>query len=221
MTAPPSPPAPPSAVARAVPILEAALSELGVEPSPALVGSLAALAALLESWSARIHLTGHKTLEAMVQGLIVEALAVERAMPSELASIVDVGSGAGFPGLPVALLRPSCRVTLLEPRERRHHFQKAAIRDLAVGNVRALRGRSGTAPATPYAGAIAQALADPGVALGWLRDWVEVGGYAMLALSDPWREFTVSPDFEPIAPIRYQVPLTGKRRALWLARRIR
>jgi len=103
--------------------------------------ALLELAQLLEQWSKRINLTGHRTAPEIVRKLILDAAALTAQLP-EIASLADIGSGAGFPGFPVAILRADCRVTLVESRERRHHFQRQAIRQLGLENARAELGRA-------------------------------------------------------------------------------
>ncbi len=85
------------------------------------------LARTLEAWGQRINLTGHRDLEAILLRLIADAMALHCKIP-KLESLADLGSGAGFPGLPFAILRPQTSITLVDARERRQHFQKAAAR---------------------------------------------------------------------------------------------
>jgi 16S rRNA (guanine527-N7)-methyltransferase len=58
------------------------------------------------------------------------------------ARVVDVGSGAGLPGIPLALARPDLTVTLLEPLARRYRFLDECVTTLGLTNVRAVRGRA-------------------------------------------------------------------------------
>ena len=60
----------------------------------------------------------------------------------EGASLCDVGSGAGLPGIPLALARPDVRITLLEPLLRRTTFLDEVVRQLGLENVTVLRGRA-------------------------------------------------------------------------------
>jgi len=115
--------------------------------------ALLELAQLLEQWSKRINLTGHQTAPEIVRKLILDAAALTAQLP-EIASLADIGSGAGFPGFPVAILRADCRVTLVESRERRHHFQRQVIRQLGLGNVRAELGRAEALEPSLHAAAI-------------------------------------------------------------------
>lgn len=58
------------------------------------------------------------------------------------ASVTDIGSGAGLPGIPLALARPDVSVTLIEPLQRRTTFLEEAVSELGLGNVRVVRGRA-------------------------------------------------------------------------------
>lgn len=73
--------------------------------------------------------------------------------------VVDVGSGAGLPGIPLALARPDLRVTLLEPMARRVTFLQEAVDQLQLGNVRIQRGRAEDVAARSVDVAVVRALA--------------------------------------------------------------
>jgi len=197
--------------------LTRALDELEFDVTQSRVDALLALAELLHAWGARINLTGHKTLAAVVRGLVVESVALTRALP-ELESLADLGSGAGFPGLPIAILRPNCRVSLVEARERRHHFQKAAVRELGLDNVSPLLGRAESLTPVPHTVAIAQAMARPDRALSWMLPWVARGG--RVVIPGPATLPSISPPrgvvFE--ASARYRIPGSERERTLWIGR---
>ncbi len=58
------------------------------------------------------------------------------------ASVVDIGSGAGLPGIPMAIARPDCTVVLVEPLERRTKFLQEVVHSLGLANCRVVRGRA-------------------------------------------------------------------------------
>lgn len=205
-------------------LIQIGLAELALPGGTA--PQLAQLAIHVSRWAERLNLTGHRSAEAVARRLILDALALARALPeASPASIADLGSGAGFPGLPLAIQWPHCRVTLVDSRERRHHFQRSALRELHLSNVRALRGRAETAPHELHRIAIAQAMAQPSMALEWLRDWVEIEGWVVLPLSETQSEAgppIQAPDgVNWVATRSYDVPLGGPRRMLWIGRRTR
>jgi len=104
-------------------------------------------------------------------------------------------------------------------------FLDSALRELHLSNVQALRGRAETVPHELHRIAIAQAMAQPSLALEWLRDWVELDGWIVLPLSEAQAEAgppIEAPDGVTWTTTRnYEVPLGGPRRRLWVGRRTR
>jgi len=198
--------------------LDQGFAEIDLAASEAQRGALLELAKLLEEWGERLNLSAHREREAIVQRLILDAAALSQVLP-EAQSIADLGSGAGFPGLPIAILRPQSRITLIEARERRHFFQRAAIRALGLRNVRAVRGRLEALPTSAHEGVIAQALARPPRALALMVPWAAPGGWlAIPAAATPPAIASVS-NLNSLETLRYSVPCDGPERSVWLARR--
>ena len=197
------------------------LEELGLAGPrlDALARALGRLAELLAQWSAKMNLTAHGDAEAVVRRLILDALALDRQLP-EVSSMADLGSGAGFPGLPIALLHPERRVTLVESRERPYHFQRAVVRELEIGNAILRLGRAEELPPEPHTLVTAQAMATPRQALIWMLPWAEPGGILALPLSEaqPPPGSIEGVGAETISS--YTVPLGGPRRAVWLGRKL-
>jgi 16S rRNA (guanine527-N7)-methyltransferase len=100
--------------------------------------------------------------------------------------VVDVGSGGGSPGLPIAAARPGLRVDLLEAQRRRCAFLESISGDFP--NVRVVCARAEEHARGPgreaYAVAVAQALAPPPVALEWCLPLVRSGGRAVLLVGE-------------------------------------
>jgi 16S rRNA (guanine527-N7)-methyltransferase len=82
----------------------------------------------LTRWNERLNLTRIVSLEESVRFHYCECLYLARFLPSGPLRIVDVGSGAGFPGIPVAIFRPDCEVTLVESHQRKAVFLREAAR---------------------------------------------------------------------------------------------
>jgi 16S rRNA (guanine527-N7)-methyltransferase len=91
---------------------------------------------------------------------------------------VDVGSGGGAPGIPIAAALPDREVVLLEANARKCEFLESVAREFP--NVRVLRGRAEEQEADRYGVALAKALAPPPVAAEWCLPLVEEGGAVIL-----------------------------------------
>ena len=199
--------------------LDRGLAELGLPVSEAQRAALLRLAELLEEWGGRLNLSGHRSAERVVGRLVLDAVALLEAAPP-FAGLADLGSGAGFPGLPIAILRPEVPVILVESRERRHHFQRAARRELGLENARPLLGRAEDLEPEPQAAVIAQAMAHPERALSWMLPWARPGAWLLIPGAETPPRIPSHPEIAPEAPRSYQVPCGGPARTLWIARRL-
>ena len=81
---------------------------------------------LLVRWNRVVNLTSIKEMEAIVERHYCESLFLGAHLPAGSWAICDVGSGAGFPGIPVAILRPECTVVLIESHKRKSVFLREA-----------------------------------------------------------------------------------------------
>jgi 16S rRNA G527 N7-methylase RsmG len=95
---------------------------------------------LLTHWNKILNLTRIRSVGDAVRLHYCESLFVGYALPPGSWSVVDVGSGAGFPGIPFAVLRPECAVELVESHQRKAVFLREASRDLP--NVKVTAGRA-------------------------------------------------------------------------------
>ena len=95
---------------------------------------------LLTQWNARLNLTRIESVEDAVRLHYCESLFAGTRLPAGPLHIADVGSGAGFPGIPIAILRPECVLTLIESHQRKGVFLREASRNLK--NVKVVTDRS-------------------------------------------------------------------------------
>jgi 16S rRNA (guanine527-N7)-methyltransferase len=107
-----------------------------------------------------------------------ESLAVVPLVERYGGAVVDVGSGGGAPGIPVAAALPDREVTLLEANGRKCDFLESIAREFP--NLRVVRGRAEEQDTDRYGVALAKALAPPAVAAEWCLPLVAPGGAAIL-----------------------------------------
>ena len=97
---------------------------------------------LLKKWNQVLNLTRIDDLAEAVERHYCESLFLAAHLPSDSFRIADIGSGGGFPGIPVAITRPDCSVTLIESHQRKAVFLKEAARPLQNVRVLASRGEA-------------------------------------------------------------------------------
>jgi len=87
---------------------------------------------LLLRWNARMNLTAVRDEDGVLSRHFVESIACAQALPAGIATLLDLGSGAGFPGIPIALCRPEIAVTLTESQGKKAAFLYEAVRILGL-----------------------------------------------------------------------------------------
>jgi 16S rRNA (guanine527-N7)-methyltransferase len=199
--------------------VEAGLNEIFGVADPVQTDRLARLVILLAQWAPRMNLTGHRDPLDMTDRLVLDAAALVACLPelAQAARLADLGSGAGFPGLPIAILRPTLEVLLVESRQKRNHFQREARRQLGLEHVRPLLGRSEQLKAEACDVVVAQAMTQPAEALTHMRPWARPTGLLVLPASELAEQPTI-PTASSIERRSYRVPFTGIHRQLWLVR---
>ena len=94
----------------------------------------------LDDWNQRINLTAIKDREQQVIKHLLDSLSVHRYLRGH--HIADIGTGAGFPGLPLALVNPDRHFTLIDATAKKLRFVEHAAAVMGVGNVRTLHARA-------------------------------------------------------------------------------
>jgi len=170
--------------------VDAGLSALGLDLSPGVRAAIDGQVRLLLAWTSAINLTAIRDPEAVATAHVIDSLsAVPLLRELDVDRFIDVGSGGGYPGLPIAAALPSARALLLEPIRKKAAFlsttikavglsdtvEAAAVRAEALATDRRHRGRWPAVTARAVAGLaelieIALPLLEPGgVLVAWKR----------------------------------------------------
>ncbi|TAK53370.1 MAG: 16S rRNA (guanine(527)-N(7))-methyltransferase RsmG [Gammaproteobacteria bacterium] len=149
--------------------LAAGARELGLALDDRQLASLLALLVDLTDWNTRFNLTAIRDPNEMLRKHLLDSLAVLPFLGGR--TVADVGTGAGFPGLPLAIADPARQYTLIEATGKKARFVSHAVERLGLTNVAVVHARAeGWRPPAPFDRVLARAL-------GSLADFVRVAGH--------------------------------------------
>jgi len=97
---------------------------------------------LLIKWQKSQRLVGSAEPGWIIENLFLDSLLFLGVLPARFGSLLDLGSGAGLPGIPIKIVRPEIQLVLLESRQRRVSFLSSAVRELALERVSVVSGRA-------------------------------------------------------------------------------
>jgi 16S rRNA (guanine527-N7)-methyltransferase len=126
------------------------LEPYGFVPSNSFSNGVRTYISLLLRWNQRISLTTVTDPVEIVKFHFGESLFALSAVPISDGRLADVGSGAGFPGLPLAMANVNLHVTLIESDTKKATFLSEAVRELALSNLSVFRGRMDDLPISPF-----------------------------------------------------------------------
>lgn len=160
----------------------------GVEVTPALADRLNIYARLLVEWNEKMNLTAITDPVGVVVKHFTDSLLAAPLLPGGAFSLIDVGTGAGFPGVPLALLREDCSLTLLDSLNKRLVFLDALCRELGLPvtliHARAEEGGQQPRLREHFDAATARAVAALPTLCEYCLPFVKVGG-RFIALKGP------------------------------------
>jgi 16S rRNA (guanine527-N7)-methyltransferase len=179
--------------------------------------------ALLAKWNRIYNLTAVRAQEQMVSHHLLDSLAILPHLPVPQARprVADAGSGAGLPGIPLALACPSWHVTLVEASAKKAAFLRQAAIELEMANVAVHEGRvEHWRPPQRFALVVSRAFTGLARFVDACRHLLAPGGVlAAMKGRDPRAELdTLAADCACAAPIRVRVPLLDAQRHLVLCR---
>ena len=211
-------------------ILQDGAREFGIELSENQVTLFGRFLEQLSSWNRRMNLTGISETRAMIIRLLLEPLVALPYLPT-YGTLLDVGSGAGIPGVPLKIARQSLEVHLLESRAKKVSFLKYVIRELGLNAITAYHGRAEKPPSqlgllSCYDVVTARALAPLGKTVRLCYPYIREGGllitYKGSRVNDEIQEYAGS--FEELHllidnVVPYNLPEIEGQRYLVIVRR--
>ncbi len=161
--------------------IEEGLKELGLFPPEHGVEKLALFVQALLEKNKVMNLTAITKLEDVVGLHLLDSANMLPFVPAEAVRLIDVGTGAGFPGIPLKILRPDLELTLMDSLEKRLHWLEIVAQELDLPGVKTLHGRGEDLPhklkyREEFDVATARAVAEMRVVAEICLPFVKVGG---------------------------------------------
>lgn len=122
-------------------LLRKGLKEFGLAPSEEQINSFITYLSELKKWNKAYNLTGLKTDEDIIIKHFLDSLLYLKAMPGGEIKVADIGSGAGFPGIPIKIIRPEIEMYLIEPSGKKSAFLRHIIRELELNKIEVIEKR--------------------------------------------------------------------------------
>jgi 16S rRNA (guanine527-N7)-methyltransferase len=167
-------------------LIAAARALLNLELTPTQVAAFQRYAGELRAWNDKFNLTAITDPEGIQVKHFLDSLSVLKVLPAQWGRLrlVDVGTGAGFPGLPLKIICPDLRLTLVEATGKKVTFCQAMVEALHLSGVTVVKSRAeefGQDPAhrEQYDWAVARAVAEMPVLAEYLLPLVRRGGHAL------------------------------------------
>ena len=185
------------------------------------LAKIAAYLKLLKKWNQTVPLTSIEDDSEVVARHFGESFFVRRFLDLESGRLADVGSGAGFPGLPLKIVFPSLRVTLIEPNLKKCAFLREVKEVLSLESVEIARSTYENLDSRPesFDFIASRALGGYRRLLQWSRQALSPGGHVIL-----WLGFDDSTSISRLEGWRWQLPVNipeSKRRVLLFGQPIR
>ena len=206
-------------------ILKSGADAVGVQLNRQMIEMLVLYLVELKEWNQKINLTSLKDDTSIIIDHFIDSLSVVPHLPAS-GRILDAGSGAGFPGLPIKIARPELDITLLESKRKKINFLKQIILLLNLSHITVLHGRiESFVPGENiplFDIIIARAFTRLGPLLKLARPLLQDGGYVIaMKGKEGYRELKKnghilkSLSMKVVKGVDLQLPETHKKRSLF------
>ena len=171
-------------------LMKEAANEVGLELTEVQYEQFIKYMRLLQEWNEKINLTAITEDEEVIKKHFIDCIKAFKSDAIKNAKkIIDVGTGAGFPGLPIAIMNPNVEVTLLDSLNKRINYLNIVIRELGLKNVITIHSRAEDGARKPelrekFDVATSRAVANMAVLSEFCMPYVKKGGY-FVALKGP------------------------------------
>jgi 16S rRNA (guanine527-N7)-methyltransferase len=213
-------------------IFEKGITEIGISLSKDMIEKFFKFKQMVLEWNNKVNLTSIVDDREFVIKHFIDSLTLVPYLNKQNANLIDVGAGAGFPGIPIKLAIPETNITLLDSLDKRVKFLASVIEEFKLKKIQAIHFRAEDAGNKPefrerYDYCVARAVAPLPVLLEYCLPFVKVGGnfLAMKGVSEEEienskRALTIlGGEFEEI--INFKLPLTDNNRNIIIIRKNR
>lgn len=164
-------------------LLKKNADSLGIELNDHQISQFMRYYEILVEWNSFMNLTGITEYEEVVQKHFTDSLALCKAINlKKVNNLIDIGTGAGFPGIPLKIVYPDLRITLLDSLQKRIKFLNEVIEQLGLTNIEAIHGRAEdfakpSMKREKYDLCVSRAVANLSSLSEYCIPYVKIGGY--------------------------------------------
>lgn len=164
-------------------LLKKGIEEYGINLSEIQIEQFMKYKNILQEWNKKINLTAITEDDEIIKKHFIDSISVVKSrIINDGVSIIDVGTGAGFPGIPIKIVMPSVKVILLDSLNKRINFLNEVIRELGLNNIETIHGRAEEMARDEkyrekFDVAIARAVANLTVLSEYCIPYVKLGGH--------------------------------------------
>ncbi|MBI5100854.1 MAG: 16S rRNA (guanine(527)-N(7))-methyltransferase RsmG [Nitrospirae bacterium] len=122
-------------------LIKQGIEKIGLDCGPGQLDAFVFYLSELNKWNRAYNLTGLRSDSDIITKNFLDSLLFLRALPQDIASLADIGSGAGFPGIPIKIMRPQLKTTLIEPTQKKCAFLRHLRHGLGLSDIEVLNRR--------------------------------------------------------------------------------
>ena len=198
--------------------LAAGVAQLGVDTTATQLDTLITYIVLLQKWNSAFNLVGTSDAQELVQKHLLDSIAIGPFIKDS--PVLDVGSGAGLPGIPLAITLPKLSFRLLDANNKKVRFMRQAAIELNLSNVEIVHSRvEDYQPKNAVVTVVSRAFAPFEKALLALSKVCANGGQVLLMLGERTPKLQAQPPYKEITTHSIQVPGLQSQRHLLIARK--